>query len=73
MGSAAVAAAYACALQHVGEAADGRTWRPDGVRFTPQISQLVDAFIDKTGAELVEAKVVLCWNELPWKVSHQRD
>ena len=53
--------------------ADGRTWRPNRVWFTPQISQLVNAFTDETRAELVEAEVVLCWNEQPWKVHHQRD
>ena len=65
--------AYACALQHVGEAANRRTWRPNRVWFTPQVSQLVDAFIDGTWAELVEAKVILSWNELPWEVPCQRD
>ena len=65
--------AYAHALQHVGEVADGRTWRPNRVQFTTQISQLVDAFIDETQAYLVEAKVVLCWNEPTWKVPCQRD
>ena len=65
--------AYACTLQHVGEAVDGRTWRPNGVRFTPQVSQMVDAFIDGTRAELVEAKVIFCWNEPLWEVPCQRD
>ena len=65
--------AYAHALQHVGEAADGRTWRPNRVRFTPQVSQLVNAFIDGTRLELVEAEVILCWNEPPQKVPCQRD
>ena len=35
--------------------------------------QLVDAFIDGTRAELVEAEVILCWNEPPCKVPCQRD
>ena len=65
--------AYACALQCVGEAVDRRTWRPNRRQFTPQISQLLDAFIDKTQVELVEAEVALCWNELPWEVPCQRD
>ena len=64
--------AYAHALQHVGEAVDGRTWRPNGKQFTPQISQLVDAFIAETQVELVEAEVALCWNE-PWEVLCQMD
>ena len=65
--------AYARALQCIGEAADGRTWRSNRVQFTPQVSQLVDAFIEETQAELVEAEVILCWNELPWKVPCLRD
>ena len=43
------------------------------MRFTPQVSQLVHAFIDGTQAELVEAEVILCWNEPPQEVPHQRD
>ena len=65
--------AYAHALQHIGEVADGRTWRPNGKQFIPQISQLLDAFVDETWAKLVEAEVVLCWNEPPQEVPHQRD
>ena len=65
--------AYAHTLQHMGETANGRTWRPNGVQFTPQVSQLVDAFIDRTWAKFMEAKVILCWNELPWEVPCQRD
>ena len=64
---------YTCALQHIGEVVDGRIWKPNGVWFTLQISQLVDAFINKTQAELVEAEVALCWNELPREVPLQRD
>ena len=65
--------AYAHALQCIGEVADGRTWRPNGKQFTPQIFQLVDTLIDETQAELVEAEVALCWNEPPWEVPCQRD
>ena len=65
--------AYAHTLQHMGEAANGRTLRPNRVQFTPQVSQLVDAFIDRTQVEWVEAKVILCWNEPLWEVPHQRD
>ena len=46
--------AYVHALQHVGEAAEGRTWHPMGMCFTPQVSLLVDAFIEETGVELTE-------------------
>ena len=37
--------AYTCGLQHVGEAADGRHWRPEGEGFTPKVSPLVEVFI----------------------------
>ena len=43
------------------------------MQFTPQVSQLVDAFIDGTWMELVEAEVILYWNEPLWEVLHQRD
>ena len=43
--------AYACALQCIGKAAKWRTWRPNGVWFPPQVSQLVDTFIDGTQAQ----------------------
>ena len=60
--------AYSCALQHVGEAMEGRTWCPCGVCFTPQISPLVNAFIDKIGAELIELHIASCWGQLPEEV-----
>ena len=65
--------AYTCALQHVGEAMEGRMWCPSGVHFTPQISLLVDAFIEKTGAELIELDIASCWGQLPEEVLHQKD
>ena len=34
--------AYAHVLQCMGKAADGRTWRPNGKGFTPQISMLME-------------------------------
>ena len=46
--------AYAHALQHVGEAAEGRMWCPIGMHFTPEVSPLVDAFIEEMGTELTE-------------------
>ena len=57
----------------MGEAADGRTWQLGGVRFTPQISLLVDIFIQETGAELVEADIASCWGQLLEEVPHQKD
>ena len=39
--------AYTCALQHMGEAAEGRKWCPIGMHFTPQVSPLVDAFVEE--------------------------
>ena len=57
--------AYACMLQHMGKATDWRTWRPNRKCFTPQISMLVYAFLEATGAEMVEADVAHCWGQLP--------
>ena len=65
--------AYPHALQHVGEAADGRTWRPNGRHFTLQISLLVDAFLEVTNAEVMEADVACCWSEPPKTFPLQRD
>ena len=65
--------AYACALQHVGKAAERRTWHPSGMCFTPQISLLVDAFIEETGAELIELNIASCWGQLLEEVRQQKD
>ena len=65
--------AYACALQQMGEATYGRMWRPNGKRFTPQISMLVDAFLEVDGAKVVKADVACCWSKLPPTVPWQRD
>ena len=65
--------AYACALQHMDEAANGRMWHPSGVHFTPQISPLVDAFIEETGAELMEADIDSCLGKLLKSVLQQKD
>ena len=65
--------AYAHTLQCMGEGADGRMWWPTGVCFTPQISLLVDVFIQETGVELVEADIASCWGQLLEEVPHQKD
>ena len=65
--------AYAHTLQHVGKAMEGRTWCPNGVHFTPQISPLVDAFIEETGAELIELDFVSCWGQPLEEVLLQKD
>ena len=65
--------AYAHTLQHVGEAMEGRMWCPSGVHFTLQISPLVDAFIEETGAELIELDITACWGQPPEEVPHQKD
>ena len=57
----------------MGEAADGRTWRPNGRHFTLQISLLIDAFLEVTNADVMEADVVCCWSELPKPIPLQRD
>ena len=65
--------AYACGLQHIREAADGRQWRPEGEGFAPKVSPLVEAFIGETGTWDIEGCAVDCWSKLPENVSHQRD
>ena len=52
--------ACACVLQCMGEAMDGRTWRSNRKHFTPQISMLMDAFLEVTSAKVVEADVTHC-------------
>ena len=58
--------AYACMLPCMGKATDGK-------HFMPQISMLVDAFLEATGAEVVEADVACCWSEPPQTMLQQRD
>ena len=65
--------AYTCALQHIGEAAESRHWRPDGKGFATKVSLLVEAFISMTGAKVAEDCAVSCWNDPPEYVPHQRD
>ena len=65
--------AYTHTLQHVGEATEGRMWHPSGVHFTPQISPLVNAFIEETGAELIVLNITACWGQMPEEVLHQKD
>ena len=65
--------AYAHVLQHMDEATDGRMWWPSGVCFTPQISLLVDVFIQETRAELVEADIASCWGQPLMEVPCQKD
>ena len=65
--------AYACMLQYLGEATDGRMWRPNGKHFMPQISMLVDAFLEVTSAVVVKADVAHCWSEPPPTIPWQRD
>ena len=65
--------AYVFTLQHMGEATEGRMWYPSEMHFTPQISMLVDAFIEETGEELVELDIASCWSQLPEEVPRQKD
>ena len=64
--------AYACALQHMGEATEGWTCCPMGMCFTPQVSQLVDAFIEEMEAELTELRIASCWGQLAVEVLLQK-
>ena len=60
--------AYAHALQCMGEATEGRMWCPSGMHFTPEVSLLVDAFIEEMGAELTELDITSCWGQPPVEV-----
>ena len=64
--------AYTCALQHMGEVTEGRMWCPMGMRFTLQVSPLVDAFIKEIGAELTELGIASCWGQLAVEVPLQK-
>ena len=63
--------AYDCALQHVGEATEGRMWCPSGMCFSLQISPLVNTFIEM-GAELIELNIASCWGQLLEEVPLQK-
>ena len=64
--------AYTHALQHMGEAMEGRTWHPIGMHFTLQVSPLVDAFIKEMGAELTELRIASCWSQLAVEIPLQK-
>ena len=55
--------AYTQALQHVGEAAEGRRWCPSGMHFSVQVSLLMDAFIIEMGVELTKMEITSCWSQ----------
>ena len=65
--------AYTHGLQHIGEAAEDRHWKPAGEGFAPKVSPLVEAFISETGAWDVKGCPVDCWSEPLGNVPHQRD
>ena len=65
--------AYAHGLQHIGEAALGWRWRPEGESFASMVLPLVEAFISMTGAWDVEDCAVDCWSEPRGDFLHQRD
>ena len=64
--------AYACTLQSMGEAAEGRTWCPMGMCFTLQVSPLMDTFIEEMGVELTELRIASCWSQLAVEVLLQK-
>ena len=65
--------AYAHALQHVGEAAHGRSWCSNGDNCTPQVSLLVDAFLEEMSVQLVKADIIDCWDTSAGDVLWQSD
>ena len=64
---------YTHTLQHIGEAVEGRCWRPEGEGFAPKVSPLVEAFISMTGAQDAKNCTVSCWCDPPGDVLDQRD
>ena len=65
--------AYTRVLQHVGEAAEGRHWRPKGEGFVPKVSLLVEAFISMTAARGAKNFAVSCGSNPTGDVPCQRD
>ena len=65
--------AYTCTLQCIGEAAEGRHWKPEGKGFALKVLLLVEAFIGVTGAQVEEDSAMSCWNDPLKNVPHQRD
>ena len=43
-----------------------------GMHFTPQVSPLVDAFIEEIGVELTELRLASCWGQLAAEVPLQK-
>ena len=52
--------AYAKALQHIGETAEGRKWVPVDKNFTPRISPLVQAFLGVLDVDVKEDHAMDC-------------
>ena len=64
---------YAHALQCIGEAVEGRCWRPEGEGFAPKVFPLVEAFIGMMGARDAKDCAVDCWSEPPGNIPCQSD
>ena len=64
---------YAHSLQHVAEAAHERSWHSNRDNYTPQVSLLVDVFLEVTDVRLNEADIVDCWNASKGDVLQQCD
>ena len=65
--------AYSHALQHVGEAAEGKHWNSHGKDFVLKVSLLVEGFISEMGAQIEEDVAVSCWNNPLEDIPHQTD
>ena len=65
--------AYAHALQCVGEVAHGRSWCSNGDNYTPQVSMLVDVFLEEMDVQLIKADILDCWNTSKGDVLWQCD
>ena len=65
--------AYACTLQCVGEAAHRRSWCSSGDNYTPQVSLLVDAFLEEMKVRLIKVDIIDCWDASEGDVLWQCD
>ena len=65
--------AYTCVLQCIGEATEGRHWRPEGEGFAPKVLLLVEALISMTGAWDAKNFTMSCWSDPSGDVPCQRD
>ena len=64
--------AYARALQHIGEAAEGRKWVCVDKNFTPRVSLLVKAFLGVLDMDVRKDHAMDCWGNNPSRFHDKR-